>query len=348
MHRFLSVGIAVGLLALVGFPSSADDSTAVLAAGGIVLTKGTPIRMKSEDLFVSPDHVRVRFEFVNDSAKDINTIVAFPLPDIDTWHFWGSGIGSVTRDPVNFVGFKATADGKPIVFKVEQRAMSKGKDVTALLRSLGAAINPVPGDGYKKLEGLPIERRNRLIAAGIAMGDEKDFVPQWLVQTRFYWTQRFPAHKTIVIEHSYEPVTGAAYMMTADYISDSTKVPNGLPGEAKGPDEFCFDKSTDKRLLVTAMRFKKAYPAKSDFINVYTTDYILSTARNWSGPIGRFHLTLDKLKPGNVLSLCWDGAFAKSGPSTFTFTATNFVPTHDIHMAVYSPAPSGMPTERPR
>lgn len=49
---------------------------------------------------------------------------------------------------------------------------------------------------------------------------------------------------------------------------------------------------------------------------------------------GRFHLTLDKLKPNNLLSLCWDGDLKKTGPMTFETTILNFAPPRDIHMLV--------------
>jgi hypothetical protein len=66
----------------------------------------------------------------------------------------------------------------------------------------------------------------------------------------------------------------------------------------------------------------------------YQTDYILKTANNWNGPIGRFHLTLDKLKPETALSLCWDGELKKTGPTTFEAVRTNFAPARDIHLLV--------------
>ena len=64
-----------------------------------------------------------------------------------------------------------------------------------------------------------------------------------------------------------------------------------------------------------------------------TTDYILVTGNNWKGPIGHFHLTLDKEKPDNVMSLCWDGELKKTGATTFEATRENFAPAHDIHLA---------------
>jgi uncharacterized protein DUF4424 len=61
---------------------------------------------------------------------------------------------------------------------------------------------------------------------------------------------------------------------------------------------------------------------------------VLSTGNNWKGPIGHFHLTLDKLKPDNVLSLCWDGALRKTGAATFEDTRENFAPKSDIKLLV--------------
>ncbi len=69
-------------------------------------------------------------------------------------------------------------------------------------------------------------------------------------------------------------------------------------------------------------------------VSFHQTDYVLRTANNWNGPIGRFHLTLDKLRAGAILSLCWDGALKKTGPTTFEFSAEEFAPTRDIHMLV--------------
>src|SRR5512140_869161 len=113
--------------ALAAAPMLADDSSAALKAGSIVFIKNTPIRMAAEDLYVSPTAVRIRFEFQNPTAKDVETIVAFPLPDISTSECWGSPIGTVTDDPKNFIGFKAVVDGKSIPFTIEQRAFVKNK-----------------------------------------------------------------------------------------------------------------------------------------------------------------------------------------------------------------------------
>jgi len=309
-------------------PAPADDSSAALSAGAIVFTKSTPVRMAAEDLYVSPKAVRIRFVFENPTARDVETIVAFPLPDIDTAMFWGSAIGSVTDDPRNFVGFKVTVDGKPAPFAIEQRAFRKGKDVTAVVAAAGAPINPTADEGYVQLEKLARDKQKALIAAGVAEGDGvNEFVPQWTVRTRFYWTQKFPARKSVVIEHSYQPVTGQFFFST-DYVKRNEKIDG---------NDYCFDDPTWAAIRAKSGK-SKDNPDTNGYLLAYQTDYILRTAGNWQGPIGRFHLTLDKLKPDNILTLCWDGELKKTGPTTFEFAKENFAPGRDIHLLVLESA----------
>ena len=70
------------------------------------------------------------------------------------------------------------------------------------------------------------------------------------------------------------------------------------------------------------------------YLQGYQTDFVLKTANNWKGPIGHFQLSLDKLKPDNVLSLCWGGDLKKTGPTTFESTRENFAPERDIRLLV--------------
>src|SRR5260370_36789263 len=70
------------LLTLGGGPGLANDSTAELATGGLKFLTSPDIEMRSEELFISVPQIRVRYHFFNTSAKDIKTLVAFPMPDI--------------------------------------------------------------------------------------------------------------------------------------------------------------------------------------------------------------------------------------------------------------------------
>ena len=322
-------GLVAILLSCCGSPALADDSTAALGAGGIVFTKATQLRMASEDLAISPAAVRIRYVFANDSGRDIDTLVAFPLPDIDTWNFYETGMGETTGDPVNFVGFKATADGKPVPVKVEQRAIYKGKDVTALIQSAGVPVNVISDQNFQKLDALPAAKKRLLEHGGIAEADAPDQEhPKWIVRTRFYWQQHFPAHGSVTIEHSYKPVTGQAFFSPIE----ANAVAGGADDYWK--KRYCMDAGTVARLKAMTGTAQKHPDKNSGMLEAYSTDFILKTANNWQGGIGKFHLVIDKLKPTNVLSLCWDGTLKKTGPRTFVFDAADFHPQQDLAFVV--------------
>jgi len=315
---------AAGMLVLLAVPALANDSAATLGAGGLELGKST-IRMASEDLFVSPQKVRVRYEFVNDGAKDVETIVAFPLPDIDSERFAMSDMGPVTDDPLNFVGFGATVDGTRVRVRVEQHAIHKDQDVTAQVKAAGVPLNLVIGNGAV----LSTEAKQKLIAAGLAEGEHGGFAPLWTVRTKLWWTQRFPAGRTVTIEHRYQPVSGSFFFESLSLTDPEIAAPLER--------DFCIDsatKSTIRKRLAERAKLAVAGGGGPGMLIARQTEYILTTAKNWNGPIGTFHLTLDKLKPDNVLSLCWSGRLKKSGDTLFEYTAKDFVPPRDIKLLV--------------
>jgi len=326
--RFIACAVLAGAAIAIASSTLADDSSAALGAGGVTFAKSGDIRMAAEDLRISPQKVKIHFEFVNDSDKDIDTIVAFPLPDIDLTEFYESPIGSVTEDPVNFVGFKVMVDGYPVAFESEQRAIFKGRDVTAIVKSAGLPVN-VLGRGID-VDKLSKTKRQILLAAKIAEGDDQYLYPQWTIRTRFHWRQHFPAHKTVVIDHSYQPVTGGTFFTRYEM-------------KAHGKDDYwkqtyCMDPPTLSRIhkmLVAAANAPNSVET-GGMLQINSTDYILSTGNNWKGGIGKFHLTLDKLKPANTLSLCWDGDLKKTSATTFEFSAADYHPSRDVKMVVLS------------
>jgi hypothetical protein len=214
-------------------------------------------------------------------------------------------------------------DGKPIAVRIEQRAFIKNRDVTATIEAAGLPLNIVTSESWrKKFDAIPQAKRNRLIAKGVLADDTPS--PLWTVRTKFYWTQRFPAHRTVVVEHSYQPVTGLSFFGEGQ--TKSRDMTHGV--------DYCFDAPTRATTAALSKAHVKAHASHGELLFAFWTDYILKTANTWNGPIGRFHLTLDKLKPENVLSLCWDGELKKTGPTTFESTLTNFAPTRDIHLLV--------------
>jgi hypothetical protein len=322
--------LLIFVLALPPVAAQANDSSAALAAGGLVLTRQPDVRMVSEDLRISPAKVSIAYVFANGGTRDVDTLVAFPLPDIDTSRFYHSPVGTLTGDPVNFVGFRTFADGKPVKVAVEQRAFYRGRDVTAVLTRLGVPLNPITQQGNRRYQALPDRTWKALVKADLVDGEQGDYkAPHWTLRTKFYWRQQFPAGRTVRLDHSYQPVTGTSLASAQDF--------TGAGGEMVR--DFCFDRATrdeaaKKLRSLTARERARDSSAGEAYANARATEYILSTARNWSGPIGSFRLTLDKMKPANILSLCWKGALRKTSPTLFEFRADNYTPVGDIKLMV--------------
>ena len=72
------------LACLEASPAAANDSYAVLGAGGLELRQTAAIAMESEDLYVSRDEIRVSYVFRNLTQADIVADVAFPFPEVNT------------------------------------------------------------------------------------------------------------------------------------------------------------------------------------------------------------------------------------------------------------------------
>jgi hypothetical protein len=242
----------------------ANDSAAGLDGGQLVLKQAETIRMESEDLFLSMKEVRIRYEFRNTGPKDVETLVAFPLPPMPSKADVDEGvIENVTYDPGsdNPLGFALRVDGQVVKTKTERKEV-KGKD------------------------------------GGITL--------------TYYWTQKFPAGKTTVVEHSYKPALWQSF------------APKASPEDTA---RYCIDGAGEKAIDGIA---------RTDRVKVYFANglnYILKTARNWSGPIGDFHLTIDKGDAKNVLSLCADGV-KKTGPARFELRKKDFVPERDLALLI--------------
>ena len=325
------IGACVVLASVALAPAAlADDSSAMLGAGGIVLTRNADIRMASEDLYLSPTAVKVHYVFANDSAQDIDTIVAFPLPDIDNYEYSESPIGTTVDATPNFVGFKLLIDGKPVAATAEVRAVQNGRDVTAQVLAAGAPLLVSIGGGYDRMQKLSKAQRAMLAKAGLVDADDTDLHPKWTTTTKYWWKMHFPAHGTVAVDHSYQPVTGQTFFTTYA-LSDTQE----LAGYVK---DYCIDSGTRATIAAGFAAMKKA-TGNDGMYNQYTTEFVIKTANNWNGPIGRFHLTLDKAKPTNILSLCWAGNLAKTGPTRFESTLTNFAPKADIKMLVLETPP---------
>jgi hypothetical protein len=323
------------LFAAAAGPALANDSTAELGAGGLVYVTTEAIAMTSEDLFISMDEVRVRYTFENKSDRDVTTLVAFPMPDIRGSLDFMEAVP--VDDPVNFLGFRTTVDGKPVEAKVQQRVSALGIDQTEFLTGLGIPLAPQLDATRAALDKLPQDQWQGLIDRGIAIPDEfdagkgweKHLAPNWLLSTAYYWEQVFPAGKTVIVEHSYHPSVGTTAGTSVAQPEFGTS-----DWDKQYKDRFCIEDS-----FIKGARKAAAGRAEDDYLMEFRIEYILKTAANWAGAIDRFHVTIDKGKPGNLVSFCGTGV-KKTGPTTFEMSVENFYPERDLDILILSGAKS--------
>lgn len=324
---------AAALAFLAPAPAGANDTMAVQGAGGLELTTSQDVVMVSEDLYLSPGEIRVRYAFRNTADRDIVARVAFPLPEISQSEI--ANIDLPASDPQNFVDFRVTADGQALHPQMEQKALAEDKtDVTSVLAEAGLPANARQPDWAEKVRALPDDAWRKLVARGLFdIGEQKsatrtnEVSPTWSLKTTFHWEQTFPAGKTILVDHRYKPIAGGAIVYPGDKVE-----------EAYG--DYCLDQQGEAglhHLLKQSQAAAQADPQKSAGVAAIAVDYVLTTGANWKGPIGSFHLTIDKEDPAGILSLCMSG-LKKTGPTTFELEQANFTPKEDIRFVVFKPS----------
>lgn len=328
--------LAAVLAALLASPALANDSTAELAAGGLVLTKTTAIEMRSEDLFISEQAVRVRYVFVNTSAAPVTTRVAFPMPEIGGEDFGFHDTAIPNRDdPANILDFSTTVDGRPVVMAVEQRAFARGVDQTAWLKAHGVPLALQLDGVIARLDALPKAAQDEAVALGLAVPDEYDagrgwethLNPAWILRTTFHWEQTFPAGAEVVVEHRYRPAVGG----TVGTMIGSP----GYTADAEGAAQrtrYCMDAP-----FLAAVAKARGSLDYAPFTETWIA-YILRTGGNWARPIGDFRLVIDKGAPENLVSFCASGV-KKIGPTLFEVRKTNWRPDRDLSILILKPLP---------
>lgn len=320
--------IAAGL-AFAG-PAGANDSTAELGTGGLDFVQNENVEMRSEQLFISLDEVRVTYRFFNKGDRPVTNLVAFPMPDV-TIADQDTNISVPTEDPVNFLAFSTQANGQPIATEVEQKVFAKGVDRTAMLKNLGLPLAPQLKTTYAALDALPKEQWQSLVDLGIAeiveygttpdLKMQQHLEPRWTLKTTYYWMQTFPAQTGLVIEHRYKPSVGG----TAGTGIGNPRIPDA-DGYAQ---KYCMEAD----FVAAVRRAQATAEKKNEYVAEQRIDYILKTGANWAGPIADFTLTVDKGKPDNLLSFCGSGT-KKLSPMQFQVHYTDYTPKTDLAVLI--------------
>ncbi len=307
----------------IGAPALANNSTAELKTGGLVLLKSSNIKMQSEDLFISSKEIKIKYIFLNNSPTDIATIVAFPMPRIPQ-SGWGEDFEIPNVNSDNFLDFSTFVNGRPISARAELRAYQGDHEVTSILKAAGLPLTSNSKQMQNILDHLHASTKRELIRRNLVDANKG---PRWSLAMTYYFNLVFPAGKETRIEHKYRPSVGSSNVTS---LGD----PN-LISQSRIKEElrkYCIDDAT----LKVISGAKK--PPYMDYGSPFTEDrisYILHTGANWAGPIGKFHLTVDKGSPDSMISLCYD--VTKSAPTLVDFSKINFTPNSDIDIIIFKP-----------
>jgi hypothetical protein len=328
----LTVAILLAWGTTLGGAALADDSEARLDIGGLTFTHADQIEMQAEDLYLSANQVRIRYTFHNRSGRDITSLVAFPLPDIEPNYYFEPVAIPATGDP-NFVNFHTSVDGRPVQMSVDQRARLHGRDVTANVRAAGLPLSPIDPKFDDTVKRLSHDQITRLVhdgyledlSAGV-QGEAKQYRALWSLSTAFHRTQVFPANATITVEQNYTPIVGGS----VESLLLIASIAKNNPDRRRLVREYCIDDKFEQAARELGRR------VGVENVGEQTLGYILTTGANWAGPIGRFHLTIDKGGRENLVSLCAPD-IQRTGATTFELTRANYRPRSNIEVYMLAP-----------
>ena len=300
-----------------GAAAFANDTTAKLSAGGLVLTRNDHISMLSEDLYVSRSAIRVRYRFLNTSDRDVTVRIAFPMPDIGGAGFFENDVSIPVDDPANILGFSTRIDGREVRAEIEQKALVKGVDRTDWLNAQEIPLALHQEGARAAIRRLSKIRQDEAVQMGVL---DDDMNPAWVLKTTYHWLQTFPAGRPTIIEHSYRPSVGstAGTMLGSKYGADTAR-------------RYCVDPALTATLKRSALH-NEGTPRFSE----KWVDYILVTGGNWKEPIGRFRLVVDKESPETLVSFCGSGV-RKIGPTRFELRRTKWRPERDLSILFLTP-----------
>lgn len=322
---------AIWILAvpLVASAASANDTMAELRAGGLSFTQSFAVEMQREDLYISAGEIRVDYVFHNTTDTDVETVVAFPMPDLTGNPYIPSPIARDQDD--NFLDFTVTVDGAAVTPQLQQRAIANTLDVTDELTARNIPLMPNGEATFAALEALPLDLLQGWQDRGLVLLEEYDSGQgmslhpgaAWTLKSSFYWTMSFPAGAEVRVSHRYTPAAGASF--GAGFLDWEGAQRSEYFAEYQAA--YCIDDAFERAAKAMIQRQQ----ATDTFAVERQIGYVLTTGANWAGPIGEFHLTIDKGAEENLVSFCGEGV-AKTGPTTFELTYRDFTPRQDLRV----------------
>ena len=153
LGRLIMIGAA-----LTAAPAFANDSVAERGAGGLILSRTDAVSMLSENLSISATRVDVDYVFRNETDADVETIVAFPMPDISASPNEMTNLPDDQSD--NFLGFQVSFDGNAVKPSSSRRRSRRHRRHRPAHEEQ-CARQPVPPDGARRRWKVCLKRLPR-------------------------------------------------------------------------------------------------------------------------------------------------------------------------------------------
>lgn len=291
-----------------------DTSGTILPTGGVVFEKQDGIKMQTEALYIRPQQIEVNYLFENTTDKDITTQMFFPLPDMPA-------VEKYLGDAVHDFKFKLWVNGKPKPYQTHWTVLQNHQPITSDVSILFYRPEEVITEQEldRRIQTLPEETRQKLQDKKIIEWDwlidwDKGEFQAWTMfndtswqkQISYSWPQTFPAHKTTVIRHTYQP--------TFISINVGTPFSQCVNRANERFQEFVYIPKNEQK-------YSGEHLNACDYL-----EYILTTANNWQGPIENFNLLVES--PLKSVG-CFDGQ-EFYGERYYSINRQNYTPEWDM------------------
>jgi len=364
--RFLSF-----LLSALIPGSWANDSAVSFLNSGVQYVHNPDIEMQQEDLTITQDQITVEYAFFNTNSKDITLNMGFPLPASPNFEktqprswpdapFWDPVFQTYDYADI-FEGYKGDASDIQIFGKrtsrpffdfhreedgegkyVEWKILAldrQGNDLTSLLQR-----NKIPPsanylNGVMNRGGMDCRPalKEKLAALGLVKKGKVDFQTQLV----FHWTTVFSAKKIKKIVHYYKPQEGSFLFGIAKggkKISPVTGFEQNDEYEKLFIDLFEKEKLQRpllKQWIEEGCRSSSKSAEHWSHLGIRQIRYILTTGKNWKGPIGRFNLKIPIPAQTEVFVHGVKGLEKKDG--AWQVTIDQFTPTQELTIFYVTP-----------
>ncbi len=342
--------VILGLLGSISHASVANMTIAAIGAGGLEPVKNENISIEREDLYISPELIKVRYLFKNDTGIDIHAPILFPLPPIDAYLQANDiFVAAIEKDEGPAIDVKVSVNGKPIKVLARQRAYAyDGTEITEILRKFNINLLIERNLG-EKLKKITVQEFNSVLNDNLIVyhPDSNSYAENWIVRGEYIWTQVFKANAITEVNIEYKPLTGGFFWSDFKISDDNNPAYSEKELSIDGKllwllpwnEKYCFSNETVSKLLELSVN-----GSKKD-VTVLWTRYILVTARNWmGGSIGEFNLTVDKINQKSIASFCSpeeSSMITKIGPTQYRITIKDFIPRNNFSLIVIDPGGGG-------